>query len=115
MSAIRFDRDICVHPAESFKREWLETNGLGGFASSTIVRDIGYESIDIVAGGETAGIPFAAWIADNLMLPMQYVRKKAKGFGRNPVSSGVLQASRGNTLHGECGRGRLPVGRRRQG
>ncbi|PPC85857.1 MAG: orotate phosphoribosyltransferase, partial [Methylocystis sp.] len=44
------------------------------FATRTIERDIGYESLDIVAGGETAGIPFAAWIADSLMLPMQYVR-----------------------------------------
>ena len=41
-----------------------------------------------IAGGETAGIPFAAWIADRLMLPMQYVRKKAKGFGRNAQIEG---------------------------
>ena len=53
------------------------------FATKAIERDIGYESLDIVAGGETAGIPYAAWIADSLMLPMQYVRKKPKGFGRN--------------------------------
>src|SRR5580693_661641 len=36
MSEIRFDRSVCGNPAESSKREWLETNGLGGFASSTI-------------------------------------------------------------------------------
>jgi orotate phosphoribosyltransferase len=60
------------------------------FAASTIVRDIGYEKIDTVAGGETAGIPFAAWIADRLMLPMQYVRKKAKGFGRNAQIEGEV-------------------------
>src|SRR5688572_9062948 len=29
------------------------------FAAATIVRDIGYEAIDTIAGGETAGIPFA--------------------------------------------------------
>jgi len=62
------------------------------FAAATIVRDIGYESIDAVAGGETAGIPFAAWIADRLMLPMQYVRKKAKGFGRNAQIEGEVFA-----------------------
>jgi predicted glycogen debranching enzyme len=33
---IRFDRDVCSNLDESLKREWLETNGLGGFASSTI-------------------------------------------------------------------------------
>jgi len=36
MSEILFDRSICGNPAESLKREWLETNGLGGFSSSTI-------------------------------------------------------------------------------
>jgi orotate phosphoribosyltransferase len=61
------------------------------FAAATIVRDIGYESIDTVAGGETAGIPFAAWISDRLMLPMQYVRKKAKGFGRNAQIEGEVE------------------------
>ena len=58
------------------------------FSASIIVRDIGFESLDCVAGGETAGIPFAAWISDRLMLPMQYVRKKAKGFGRNAQIEG---------------------------
>ena len=53
------------------------------FAASVIVREIGFESIDTIAGGETAGIPFAAWLADRLLLPMQYVRKAAKGFGRD--------------------------------
>lgn len=51
---------------------------------------IGFESIDIVAGGETAGIPFAAWIADRLMLPMAYVRKKPKGFGRGSRIEGQM-------------------------
>jgi len=63
---------------------------LMGFAASTIIREIGFERIDAVAGGETAGIPFAAWIADALMLPMQYVRKKPKGFGRDAQIEGYL-------------------------
>jgi glycogen debranching enzyme len=33
---IRFDRAICTDPAEALQREWLETNGIGGFASSTV-------------------------------------------------------------------------------
>jgi len=37
MPGIRFDRGVCENLAESLAREWLETNGLGGFASSTIV------------------------------------------------------------------------------
>ena len=63
-------------------------NTLMEFETSLILRDIGFESIDGVAGGETAGIPFAAWIADRLMLPMQYVRKKPKGFGRKAQIEG---------------------------
>jgi len=63
-------------------------SGLMDFAANTILSEIGYETIDIIAGGETAGIPFAAWIADKLGLPMQYVRKKAKGFGRNAQIEG---------------------------
>ncbi len=60
------------------------------FAVASIDRDIGRSEIDAVAGGETAGIPFAAWVADRLHLPMQYVRKKAKGFGRNAQIEGRL-------------------------
>ena len=62
------------------------------FAASVILREIGFESIDTIAGGESAGIPFAAWIADRLMLPMQYVRKQNKGFGREAQIEGELIA-----------------------
>ena len=53
-----------------------------------IQRHVGYETIEAVAGGETAGIPFAAWFADRMMAPMAYVRKKPKGFGRNALIEG---------------------------
>jgi orotate phosphoribosyltransferase len=61
------------------------------FGASTIMREAGFEQFDAVAGGETAGIPFAAWMADKMMLPMQYVRKKPKGFGRNAQIEGHLE------------------------
>jgi orotate phosphoribosyltransferase len=51
-------------------------------AVEMIGRRIGFESLDAVAGGETAGIPFAAWIAERMALPMLYIRKQPKGFGR---------------------------------
>ena len=64
-------------------------------AVSTIFRKIGHESIDCVVGGETAGIPYAAWVADRLMLPMLYVRKKPKGFGRNvPIEGNIVKGHR---------------------
>ncbi|MCB9945884.1 MAG: orotate phosphoribosyltransferase [Geminicoccaceae bacterium] len=60
------------------------------FATTTLLRDCGFECFDAVAGGETAGIPFAAWLADKLDLPMLYVRKKPKGFGRNARIEGHM-------------------------
>jgi len=38
-------------------------------------------SFDAVAGGETAGIPYAAYLAHDVDRPMLYVRKKTKGYG----------------------------------
>jgi len=61
-------------------------------------RHIGYEQIDVVAGGETAGIPFAAWIADRMLIPMAYVRKQPKGFGRNALIEGDVPEGRRTLL-----------------
>ncbi len=71
----------------SFPRE---RTMLMDFMAQAIERDIGRGNIDAVAGGETAGIPFAAFIAERLNLPMQYVRKKPKGFGRGAQIEGKL-------------------------
>ncbi len=57
-------------------------------AAAAIMRDVGFESADAIAGGETAGIPYAAWISEQMALPMLYVRKKPKGFGRNAQIEG---------------------------
>ena len=59
-------------------------------AVDAIFREIGVESLDVVAGGETAGIAYAAWIAETLGLPMPYIRKKPKGFGRDAQIEGML-------------------------
>ncbi len=71
----------------SFPRARRRLMDLGADA---IERAVGHESLDAVAGGETAGIPFAAWIAERLALPMLYVRKKPKGFGRNAQIEGEM-------------------------
>ncbi|SNR56149.1 orotate phosphoribosyltransferase [Paracoccus sediminis] len=60
------------------------------FMAATVMRDAGFEAFDNVAGGETAGIPFAAMVAERLGLPMTYVRKKPKGYGRNARIEGVM-------------------------
>ena len=60
------------------------------FLAVTIMREGGFEAYDNIAGGETAGIPFGAMIAERLALPMTYVRKKPKGYGRNARIEGVM-------------------------
>jgi len=45
---------------------------------------------DCVAGGETAGIPFAAWLAERLAKPFVYVRKKPKSHGTGAQIEGRL-------------------------
>lgn len=60
------------------------------FLAVTILREAGFEAFDTIAGGETAGIPFGALVAERLALPMTYVRKKPKGYGRNARIEGVM-------------------------
>jgi len=60
------------------------------FMTVTVMRDAGFEAFDNIAGGETAGIPFAALVAERLALPMTYVRKKPKGYGRNARIEGAM-------------------------
>ena len=45
---------------------------------------------EVIAGTATAGIPHAAWIAQELNLPMVYVRSKPKDHGRGKQIEGVL-------------------------
>ncbi len=60
------------------------------FMAITVLRGAGFEAFTNIAGGETAGIPFAALVAERLALPMTYVRKKPKGYGRNARIEGVM-------------------------
>ena len=60
------------------------------YLTITVMRDAGLESFENIAGGETAGIPFAALVAERMALPMTYVRKKAKGYGKNARIEGVM-------------------------
>lgn len=56
-----------------------------------VEREIGLDQIDVIAGGETAGIPFAAFLAQRLGKPMIYVRKEPKGHGRASQIEGFLE------------------------
>lgn len=60
------------------------------FLAVTVMREAGFEAFDTIAGGETAGIPFAALVAERMGLPMSYVRKKPKGYGRDARIEGAM-------------------------
>ena len=45
---------------------------------------------DLLAGGETAGIPYASFLSERLQKKMIYVRKKPKGFGKDKQIEGYF-------------------------
>ncbi|GAA4339125.1 orotate phosphoribosyltransferase [Pigmentiphaga soli] len=63
-----------------------------GAALATVRERIGLDRIDAIAGAETSGVPFAAWLAESLSLPLLIVRKKPLGFGRNAQIEGDAPA-----------------------
>ena len=69
-----------------------------GMAAALLEKRKGIGAFDMAAGGETAGIPYAAWISEALSVPMLYVRKKPKGFGRNAQIEGWMEGDGENVL-----------------
>lgn len=67
-----------------------ERNTLMNDAARILSAEIGTDKIDVLAGGETAGIPYAAYISERLQKPMVYVRKEPKGYGRMAQIEGIL-------------------------
>ncbi len=63
--------------------------------TSRLVLSINQVNFDIVAGGETAGIPFAAFLSRSISRPMIYVRKAEKTHG---ISSRI----EGKVEKGDC-------------
>ena len=51
-----------------------------------------FSDVEVIGGVATAGIPHAAWVADELGLPLIYVRSKPKDHGRGKQIEGVLPA-----------------------
>ncbi|MRG85461.1 orotate phosphoribosyltransferase [Salinibacillus xinjiangensis] len=50
-----------------------------------------YPETEVIAGCATAGIPHAAWVAEELNLPMVYVRGKAKSHGKQNQIEGIIK------------------------
>lgn len=51
-----------------------------------------FPDVEVIAGTATAGIPHAAWVSDQLNLPMCYVRSKPKGHGKGNQIEGKAAA-----------------------
>ena len=49
--------------------------------ADALAEDVAKRGADIVAGGVTAGVPFATLVADRLGLPLTYVRPQPKSHG----------------------------------
>ena len=68
-----------------------ERTKLINYAINLLKEKTYFDSLHNIAGGETAGIPFAAFISHKLKLPMTYIRKKSKEFGRKEQIEGVVK------------------------
>ncbi len=64
----------------------------------TIRSDMIPEPPDYLIGGETAGIPFAAVIAEKMGLPLSYVRKKSKDYGKSKLIEGEVLNNKNSLL-----------------
>ena len=64
----------------------------------TIKSDMIAQSPNYIIGGETAGIPFAAAIAEKMSLPLSYVRKKPKDYGKSKLIEGEILKHKNSLL-----------------
>ncbi|KRL99998.1 orotate phosphoribosyltransferase [Liquorilactobacillus satsumensis] len=64
---------------------------------AALIKDT-FPEVEVIAGTATAGIPHAAWIAEELQLPLVYVRSKPKDHGQGKQIEGVLHAGQKTVL-----------------
>tara|TARA_Y100000766_G_C18843161_1_gene574277 strand:+ start:421 stop:1083 length:663 start_codon:yes stop_codon:yes gene_type:complete len=70
-----------------------EREKLINFALKKIKSDKTLNSLTNIAGGESAGIPYASLLAQKLKLPLSYIRKERKKFGKKSQIEGNLKAN----------------------
>lgn len=68
------------------------------FIIKTFAQAVKEMKVDVVAGTATAGIPWAAWIAQELKLPLIYVRSSSKDHGRQNAIEGRADAGQKTVL-----------------
>jgi orotate phosphoribosyltransferase len=83
-------RKVIAYPA-AFKS--ISDMMIDAIKSDMIEQSPGY-----IIGGETAGIPFGAVIAEKMKLPFSYVRKKAKDYGKSKLIEGEILKEKNSLL-----------------
>jgi orotate phosphoribosyltransferase len=73
---------------------WVEREYIVTQLAKKAETDIGLDNIDVVAGGETAGIPYASFVSHIIKKPMIYIRKQPKGYGGTKQIEGILEAGK---------------------
>ena len=68
-----------------------ERDKLINFALKKIKLDKTLNSLTNIAGGESAGIPYASLLAQKLKLPLSYIRKERKKFGKKSQIEGNIK------------------------
>ena len=69
-----------------------EREKLINLALKKIKSDKTLNSLTNIAGGESAGIPYASLLAQKLKLPLSYIRKERKKFGKKSQIEGNIKA-----------------------
>ena len=68
-----------------------ERDKLISFALKKIKLDKTLNTLTNIAGGESAGIPYASLLAQKLKLPLSYIRKERKKFGKQSQIEGNIK------------------------
>ena len=68
-----------------------ERDKLISFALKKIKLDKTLNTLTNIAGGESAGIPYASLLAQKLKLPLSYIRKERKKFGKKSQIEGNIK------------------------
>jgi len=79
-------RQIIFHPAARTR--------IADAQAAELRATLGADACDVVAGGVTAGVPFATLVADRLARPLVYVRPEPKGHGLGAQIEGGEVAGR---------------------
>lgn len=61
---------------------------IGDYMAALVKENLDLDKIDFIAGGVTAGVPFATMVAERLEKPMVYIRPEPKAYGKGQQIEG---------------------------